>query len=234
MSGRLVLASWSRCVTDFVTAVVVIAACSTSLLEAQPRELQKYHRPVLFGDQVLASYTLISVRDELSPYIQKFLYEDGQGRRVVIVWVVEENGPETITVKSVPTGETLRVVKDTDNSTTVTLGSSAPILVQFHEIENKDALPQARKSEGEQRLATVSEEFRHALKSLAAVGSHHSRQFDFVAAILGGLFFPEYEGKLPKNERHGPMSGAVRGFDPQVHPPSEFEQAFGDEYFQFP
>ena len=200
--------------------------------ETPDRTLGKLHQKVLLGETVLAEYTLITTLDQSSPFVAKYLYQDQGGQRMVILMVTEDRGPNTITVRFPATDEVLTIVQNEDNSSTIALGGAAPILVLAPDVREKTALPETLKGQGAQALDTISADFRAALRDLAAVGSVHSSEFAFVGAYLGGLFYTEFEGKVAHVDGTGPIAGAVRGFDPNVHPPGDFELAFGDEYFQ--
>lgn len=216
--------------------IVAVVLCSATVSSpGSERSLAKLHQEVLLGETALAEFTLISTLDSQSPYISKYLYQDAMGKRLVVSWVAYEGAePNTITVKFPATGEILTIVQDADNSSTITLGSAAPIVVLGSDVMNKTALPEPLKVQGAQALDTISVDFRKALRDLCAVGSFHAEEFSFVGAYLNGLFFTQFEGKVAGVNSTGPITGAVKDFDPNSHPPGEFELAFGDEYFSLP
>ena len=217
-----------------LVAVLLLVLVSTGQISADDRNLVKYHQQILFDEELLGEYTLIVTLDQQQPMIHKYLYEDQAGERLVLMWQLADDAPNLIEVTSVSSGETLSIVQNMDNSSTIVLGDSDPIVLLESDAKGKLELSTDLTDDATTALAGVSVQFRGALKRLARVGANHTENFQFVSAYLGGLFFTEYTGKLSGVERAGPTTELIQGFDPQVHEPGEFEQGFGDAYYQFP
>jgi hypothetical protein len=78
----------------------------------------------------------------------------------------------------------------------------------------------------------TSEAFGSALRDLANAGAGYIPDLRLPGMVLQDLLFPTGRQLAPANYTT-PMIEFVRDFDPERTPPSEFEQEFGAQYYEF-
>lgn len=197
------------------------------LVTASP--LIKGHKKVKIGSEVIATYTYIISKGN-SPQVAKWLYEDEEGRLLVVR--SESSGTSgtsgTITISSVGANpETLTITLVANDSITFALGTQQFVV----EYANSD-FPPAAVTAGQAMVASASASFRDALSGLTKLGVEHSLDFHFVSALLGEVMFPSLGSELPSQDLSGEPESLYNDFDPTLHAPTTFEQQFGQAYFE--
>ena len=93
-------------------------------------------------------------------------------------------------------------------------------------------MPDPFRSQARSHLeAHASPAFRSALADHARFGCYFSFDLNFVGTLLQDFLFPEIPEK-PLTDYTKNSGQVVRPFDPQVIPPSMFDEPFGHAYYE--
>jgi len=203
---------------------------------SQAREWYKNSRTLMGSQgQPVVRWTTISTVDDVQPWLQRVLYMDQGGHRLVIRHTLDETtGQNVDSIQYVPTGEIV-TFEIHDQSTMVVTGGAQQMTISRAEVEAYNpegpTFPPAVLAQASVLFSGLSAEFRTALGTLARTGCENLIEFYSTGMRYAYLFFDDVPCRTPPAGFVHPVDGAL-DLDPAATPPGPFEQPFGAAYFE--
>lgn len=193
------------------------------------------HTRIESGGELIAEFTYIRTSDRQFPFKMKYLYQGEDGELLVMRYeATDEEDSYLATYKYLGTDETLTIETIWETSLTIVFGADQVVL-DYDEvpayIQQHDNYPPHARAEAAVLLANISPSFREVLHGLAAVGSYDSSEFCAETEILN-VFFDDFDFELPIVDKTLDATGLIEDFNPQLHPPDEFDRQFGAAYYE--
>lgn len=226
-----------KCSVSILVVCLIVAVPSLATERAWTKYHQSVEIPTDSGTKVLAEFTTIVTSDTEFPFLSRILYEDEQGRRLVIrKEFLDDTGFGTTTIEWPDKSESVSFELAPNHSLTVSRGEQSLVVdVQTTLAEmGPDPLSfrPVDRAAGLTLIAGATENFRSTLRTLAEVGVYESMFFTGVGNWMSQLFFHDIQSGFPAKDSTSMHKTKVVGFDPLVVAPGPFEQEFGDAYFE--
>ena len=175
-----------------------------------------------------------------APHESRMLYEDADGRPLVIRATPDSTDPNlsTVSIEDLASGEVLLFAFDeADKLVTLSLGASQ-VVIDFDEViaemgPDGTQFPTSIASASQALIGGASQDFQDSLRRIAEVGCYDSIDIYVVAVRYAHLFYSDIDCAAPPN---GSMKTQVLAltpdFDPSTDAPTPFEVQFGQAYYQ--
>lgn len=209
--------------------VMAVATCLSLSLAAD----YKYHSRIeLEGEPSVGAFTFIGTLGEESPATFRVLYEDSEGELLVVRSSMEVTWGDEAEIVSFETsvehlgsGEMISV-SGVGNSLIVWIGDDSVTWT-----DSEDGAPAAVQQQALTLFASCPLAFQEAVGRLVVNGMQYSVVLSGIAApirnvLYGAVQFVESEEATTNPEER------VADFDPYADPPSDFEEQFGQHYFE--